>query len=191
MKIPHLSWIFVALCLCVRAEGDIDFVDTETEEDAEAALKCDACKIVASKFAEAFADIQGSLKPTISPKDEEIIEAAEGTCDEAWEGYGVVLVEGVERLAGPGSDVKSTKVMLEDGIWSRRLQDMCDELLGEAPDEKTLYHTWASGGLLEEYLCRGEGTFGACSAGNWGPWPGDEYDDYDDSAEFEDIHDEF
>lgn len=38
---------------------------------------------------------------------------------------------------------------------------------------------------------RGEGTFGACSTDSWGPWPGDDYDDYDDSAEFEDIHDEF
>lgn len=42
-------------------------------------------------------------------------------------------------------------------------------------------------------LCcfRGEGTFAACSSDDWGPWPGDEYDDYDDAAEFEDIHDEF
>lgn len=50
------------------------------------------------QFAEAFADIQGSLKPTISPKDEEIIEAAEGTCDEAWEGYVKLMFKGYQIL---------------------------------------------------------------------------------------------
>lgn len=190
MKVFHISLLFLALSVYVAAEEDVDFVDTASEEDGEIALKCDACRIIAAKFAEAFVDIQGNISPTVSPKDEEIIEAAEGTCDETWEGYGVTVVDGVERLSGPGADIEDGTIE-KDSIWSRRLQDMCDELLGEAPDEKTLFHTWASGNSLEEYLCRGDGTFAACSSDNWGPWPGDDYEDYDDAAEFEDIHDEF
>ncbi|KAG7155627.1 putative marginal zone B- and B1-cell-specific protein-like, partial [Homarus americanus] len=123
MKTSRFFMLFLALWVCTSAEGDVDFVDTDSDEDTEVALKCDACRIVASKFVEAFADIQGNINPTVSPKDEEIIEAAEGTCDDTWEG--------------------------------------------------------------------GDGTFAACSTDNWGPWPGDDYEDYDDAAEFEDIHDEF
>ncbi|XP_045604774.1 marginal zone B- and B1-cell-specific protein isoform X2 [Procambarus clarkii] len=190
MKVLLISLLLMAVAVCVVTEGELDFDDTEIDEGADAALKCDACRIVAAKFAESFADIQGNIVPTISPKDEEIIEAAESTCDGAWEGYGVKIMGGMERLTGPEADVKAG-IVDNDPIWSRRLQDMCDELLGETPDEKTLFNTWASGNSLEEYLCKGAGTFGACTSDNWGPWPGDDYEDYDDTADFEDIHDEF
>lgn len=40
-------------------------------------------------------------------------------------------------------------------------------------------------------MCRGEGTFAACSSDDWGPWPGDDYDDYEDTSDFDYIHDEF
>ncbi|KAK7065401.1 hypothetical protein SK128_015939 [Halocaridina rubra] len=186
----ELVWILVTLFISVNGE-DADHIDTDADNDDEAALKCDACKIVASKFAEYFQEAQGKLRLTTSLKDEDIIEAAEATCDDSWEGYGVTIVSDQERLVGPGSDVPLAKEIESDAVWPRRLQDMCDELLGETPDEKTLYNIWASGSSLTDYLCKGEGLFGACSSSDWGPWPGDEYDDYDDAGDFDYIHDEF
>ncbi|RXG72533.1 hypothetical protein Avbf_07359 [Armadillidium vulgare] len=76
-----------------------------------------------------------------------------------------------------------------DEDWSG-LQDFCDELLSEAPDEKTVYGLWKSdSSSLENYFCHGEGVFQACVTDkDFGPWPGDDYDDYDD---FDYVHDEF
>ena len=45
--------------------------------------------------------------------------------------------------------------------------------------------------FLKIFVDRGEGTFAACSSDDWGPWPGDDYDDYEETSDFEDIHDEF
>ncbi|XP_042205400.1 marginal zone B- and B1-cell-specific protein-like [Homarus americanus] len=176
MKTSRFFMLFLALWVCTSAEGDVDFVDTDSDEDTEVALKCDACRIVASKFVEAFADIQGNINPTVSPKDEEIIEAAEGTCDDTWEGYGVTFMDGMERLSGPGADVKSSGVVENDSIWSQEVEfveNICED------------------GFIFFLHPQGDGTFAACSTDNWGPWPGDDYEDYDDAAEFEDIHDEF
>ncbi|KAK4316418.1 hypothetical protein Pmani_012432 [Petrolisthes manimaculis] len=180
-----LMFMMVHMTLCWATVDVEDLSDTE-----EIVLKCDACKIVSNKFVEAFGELHKEGGGT--PNDEDIVSVSESVCDDAWEGFGVTIVADEERLSGPGSEVIATEKLIdEDGMWSRRLQDMCDEFLAEINDEKSLYHTWASGNSLEEYICRGMGTFAACVSDDWGPWPGDDYDDYDDAVEFDDIHDEF
>lgn len=189
MKV-FLLWMSATLVVGTIG-ADVDVVDTEVDNGAERALKCDACKAVAFKFSEYFHEAHGDLLLTASLKEEDITEAAEATCDDSWEGYGVTEVNGVERLTGPGTDVQPETEVEVDPIWPRRLQDMCDELLGETPDDKTLYNIWLSGNSLVDYLCKGDGLFAACSSSNWGPWPGDDDDDYEDGEDFDYIHDEF
>ncbi|KAK3878302.1 hypothetical protein Pcinc_017060 [Petrolisthes cinctipes] len=181
MKTHWHLLMFITVHVCWAAK-DVESVDTEAEVDTEIGLKCDACKIVANKFVEAFAELHKEEGGT--PNDEDIVSVAESVCDDAWEGFGVTIVADEERLSGPGSEVIATEKLIDlDGMWSRRLQDMCDEFLAEINDEKSLYHMWASGNSLEEYICRSEGTFAACVADDWGPWPGDDYDDYDDALQ--------
>lgn len=193
MKTLGKVWIFITLYVSAIGESDVDFIDTDGVNDPEAALKCDACRAVTYKFAESFSNAQGVMSRTIALKDEEIVEAAEGTCDDLWQGYGSIKVNDEERLAGPGMnfDFHQDEARDDEGLWSRRLQDLCDELLAEVSDEKVLYNLWASDNSLEDYLCRGEGLFGACSLDFWGSWPGEDYEDYDDGDDFEYTHDEF
>lgn len=90
-------------------------------------------------------------------------------------------------------DVK-TKPEETENIWSHRMQDLCDELLAEVSSERHLYDTWSGDhqSALQQLLCKQQGTFGACTSTNWGPWPGDEdYDDDYDDGDFEYTHDEF
>lgn len=189
MKLPHNLLLSATLYMCIMGKEDVDFIDTESTQDKEAAQKCDACTIVARKFVDAFSELKEEAAASSQmPHDEDIINAAESVCDDAWEGFGIKMVDGQEKLAALELTAAGNE---EETVWSRRLQDMCDELLAEASDEKILYNTWASGNSLEDHLCRGEGTFAACSSDDWGPWPGDEYDDYEDASDFEDIHDEF
>ncbi|XP_042881887.1 marginal zone B- and B1-cell-specific protein-like isoform X2 [Penaeus japonicus] len=191
MKTLGIIWMFIILY--ASAAGDVDFIDTDGVNDPEAALKCDACKTVAYKFAESFSKAQGDLTRAIALKDDEIVEAAEGTCDDLWQGYGSIKVNDEERLTGPGTnfDTYQDEAEEDEGLWSRRLQDLCDELLAEVSEEKVLYNLWASDNSLEDYLCRGDGLFGACSSDFWGSWPGEDYEDYDDGDDFEYMHDEF
>ncbi|RXG59634.1 Marginal zone B- and B1-cell-specific protein [Armadillidium vulgare] len=155
----------------------------------EASLKCDVCKIVSEKFASSFkkAEIEAGNKDL---NEDEYIEAAESTCDEDWSGYGVMRINGVQRLISKNDELGTRGRIVFDHIWERRLQDFCDELLSEAPDEKTVYGLWKSdSSSLENYFCHGEGVFQACVTDkDFGPWPGDDYDDYDD---FDYVHDEF
>ena len=41
-----------------------------------------------------------------------------------------------------------------------------------------------------KFFFRSDGSLGACSLEDFGPWPGDDYEDYED-GDFEYIHDEF
>lgn len=187
MKVQCNILFSATLFVCIMAKENLDFVDTEPTGDNEAALKCDACKIVTQKFAEAFFELKEEMTTAKQmPHDDDIINAAESVCDDTWNGFGVSVVDDREKLTALTGLSHE-----EESVWSRRLQDMCDELLGETSDEKTLYNLWASGSSLEDHMCRGERTYGACSSDDWGPWPGDDYDDYEDASEFEDIHDEF
>ncbi|KAG0720238.1 hypothetical protein GWK47_048910 [Chionoecetes opilio] len=124
MKLPHNILLSATFFVCIIAKGDLDFIDTESNGDSQTALKCDACRIIAEKFSEAFSELKEEGTATgRTTHDEDIINAAEGVCDDAWLG--------------------------------------------------------------------GEGTFTACSSDDWGPWPGDDYDDYEDALDFDGIHDEF
>lgn len=49
MKLSHSILLSTTLFACIAAKEDVDFVDTETDGDSEAALKCDACRIIAQK----------------------------------------------------------------------------------------------------------------------------------------------
>ncbi|CAL4113677.1 unnamed protein product, partial [Meganyctiphanes norvegica] len=184
-------WMLGSLCLMVamvtaEEEDDPDFVDPDSEEDLEKDMKCDACGIIAGKFSEFFAAAEKEKGGKL--KEEDIIEAAEATCDMTWEGFGTIVKDGKERLV---SVISKDDTLEQDAIWPRRLQDFCDELLAESPDEKTLYNIYRGGeNAFEDFLCRGEGLYTACTADNWGPWPGDDYDDYEDH-DFDYVHDEF
>lgn len=49
MKVPYNILFSATLFVCIMAKEDLDFVDTEPARDNEAALKCDACRIVTEK----------------------------------------------------------------------------------------------------------------------------------------------
>ncbi|XP_018025443.1 uncharacterized protein LOC108681017 [Hyalella azteca] len=174
--------------------GSVNVGATDANEgDAEAAVKCDACMLIATKFSKSFSAAEERIR-SVRLSDQQSMEATESVCDSQWVNYSTVMVDGAMRLAGPDTGREASVLDGGDNVWSHRLQDLCDELLAEVTSERMLYEAWASGGedALEHTLCRGVGTFSACSSDNFGPWPGDDdYDDYDENDDFDYVHDEF
>ncbi|XP_050707092.1 uncharacterized protein LOC126992403, partial [Eriocheir sinensis] len=127
MKLPHNLLLSATLYMCIMGKEDVDFIDTESTQDKEAAQKCDVGTIVARKFVDAFSELKEEAAASSQmPHDEDIINAAESVCDDAWEGFHRNGRSAKRNFAA----LELTAENEEETVWSRRLQDMCDELNG-------------------------------------------------------------
>ncbi|XP_010224797.1 PREDICTED: marginal zone B- and B1-cell-specific protein, partial [Tinamus guttatus] len=95
-------------------------------------------------------------------RESEYMEVLEKSCSQSWDGYGVMEVEGVKRLAGPGlPNQESITVMMSGGPWPGRLHKMCHSYVGELGEEQ-LYRAHRRGAAaLQELLCHS--AKGACA----------------------------
>ncbi|PRD28271.1 UNVERIFIED_CONTAM: Mzb1 [Trichonephila clavipes] len=128
--------------------------DEETESNhMPNHLKCDACHVIAYQVQEAF--IRTRKKNTIL-KEYEVLDIVERICDKGFENYGLKLVDGVNRLSGPGLKTERVMGMTQmGGRWPVRLQEMCHYYIGEV-GEVELYNAFLKGEELDFFLCYGK-----------------------------------
>nr|XP_039270181.1 marginal zone B- and B1-cell-specific protein-like [Styela clava] len=122
-------------------------------------LKCDACRIIAFRFADTlekeidkFPSIRKGKKEL---SEDRVLDLLEGVCDDSWEQYGIKEVEGVNRLSGPGFETSDIPgIMQGGGKWPFRFKQMCQILVGDVGEE-IVYETFrkSKGKGLEKRLC--------------------------------------
>merc|ERR1719253_2189846 len=126
-----------------------------TEEDQKNvrmpdAYRCDACHAVMHK-------LEGALTKARKKdmKSWEVVEAFDTTCVPAtFEGYGVKLIGGENRLSGPGIPVPEdtglkaggASIQMGGETWGARLMTECKELVYDRIGEDELYSVWKKKG---------------------------------------------
>ncbi|NXA39762.1 MZB1 protein, partial [Eudromia elegans] len=131
-------------------------------------LRCDACRAIAFQIREHLARAEAKRSPGRQAgaelRESEYMEVLERSCTQSWDGYGVMEVQGVKRLAGPGlPSQEPMMVLVSGGPWPGRLHKMCHGRVGELGEER-LYRAHRRGAAaLEQLLCHG--AKGACAAG--------------------------
>jgi hypothetical protein len=126
-----------------------------TEEDQKNvrmpdAYRCDACHAVMHKLE---ASLTKARKKDMKPW--EVVEAFDSTCVPAtFEGYGVKLIGGENKLSGPGIPVPEDNGLKAGGAsiqmggetWGARLMTECKELVYDTIGEDELYSVWKKNG---------------------------------------------
>ncbi|GFU26981.1 marginal zone B- and B1-cell-specific protein [Nephila pilipes] len=136
--------------------------DEETESNhMPHHLKCDACLAVAYQIEKAFSK-EKKKKTTL--KEYDVLEIVENICTKGFENYGLKLVEGVNRLSGPGLETERVMGMTQmGGRWPTRLQEMCHYYMGEA-GELEMYNAFLEGqNQLTNFLCYGTDIYSHCN----------------------------
>lgn len=133
---------------------------TMTEEDQYGynmpdKYRCDSCKAV-------MFHLNAAMKKR-HPKSRRMSEweyndLFEETCNEAFEGYGIKLVNGENALSGPGlaqPDIAPGAAMIQYGGdgWKNRLREICRKLVFEQIGEDELYERYRSDGKIPESMC--------------------------------------
>merc|ERR1719253_2424468 len=122
-----------------------------TEEDQKNvrmpdAYRCDACHAVMHKLEAALAKARKK-----DMKSWEVVEAFDTTCVPAtFEGYGVKLIGGENKLSGPGIPVPEdtglkaggASIQMGGETWGARLMTECKELVYDTIGEDSLYAVW-------------------------------------------------
>jgi len=149
---------------------------TMTEEDQYGynmpeKYKCDSCRAVMHHIDEAFRKKQPKSRRL---KSWEYTDLFEETCRDAFEGYGIKLVNGENVLSGPGL---KDEVELSPGMgaiqmggdsWKKRLAEICRKIVfehvGEEETYDLLHGKWKAGEALSpKDACMKE--VGFCNAG--------------------------
>lgn len=131
-------------------------------------FRCDACRAVAYQMGQHLADAEAKLHTPNSRGQQALSESVytdvlDRSCSQTWKDYGVIEVNQVKRLMGPGLD-KDPKprisVIVTGGPWPTRLSRTCLQYLGEFGEDH-IYEAHQQGQKsLETLLC--EGPQGAC-----------------------------
>ncbi|NWY03507.1 MZB1 protein, partial [Nothoprocta ornata] len=159
-------------CGAAPAPARSAFAPRLSAEEAHSAhmpehLRCDACRAIAFQIQEHLGKAEAKRSPGRKAgaelRESEYMEVLEKSCTQSWDGYGVMEVEGVKRLTGPGlPSQESVTVIMSGGPWPGRLHKMCHGYVGELGEEQ-LYQAHRRGAAaLQELLCHG--TKGACTA---------------------------
>ncbi|XP_046359843.1 marginal zone B- and B1-cell-specific protein-like [Haliotis rufescens] len=155
------------------SSGTLSFKTPELDdEDAysfhmPSSLKCDGCRVIAHLMYSKFDKIHKNRPSVKTLPEHEILDIFEVVCTDKFESCGVKDIKGVKRLSGPGLETADVPgVMQGGGKWPGRLQQMCQNYVGELGEEE-IYHAYKEQGkLLEKFLCYGDGVQGDCSSLN-------------------------
>lgn len=128
--------------------------------------RCDSCKAVVFHLGEALKSRQPKSRRM---KEWEYNELFEETCNTAFEGYGIKLVDGENALSGPGlkqpDSLAPGGAMIQMGGdgWTKRLSEICRKLVYDTVGEDELYERFRNDGEIPESMCWKEMT--QCSLG--------------------------
>merc|ERR1712139_121366 len=81
------------------------------------------------------------------------------TCADAFEGYGIKLINGENALSGPGlkqaDSIAPGGAMIQMGGdgWKKRLSEICRKLVYESIGEDDLYESYQRNGKIPEAMC--------------------------------------
>ncbi|XP_051895945.1 marginal zone B- and B1-cell-specific protein-like [Pristis pectinata] len=129
-------------------------------------LKCDSCRAISYQMQEYLSKRESQISAVKEGKtilsESDYTDALEKCCSQSWERHGVIEVDGVKRLSGPGLETEDfTGVMMLSGPWPGRLFKMCQAYLGEFTEEEIYKEYRNNRDYLEDFLCYGEN--GACT----------------------------
>lgn len=133
---------------------------TMTEEDQYGynmpdKYHCDACKAVVFHL---NAEMKRRHPKSRRMSEWEYNDLFEETCNEAFVGYGIKLINGENALSGPGlqePDVAPGGAMIQMGgdSWKKRLSEICRKLVFEQVGEDQLYKRYQTDGKIPESMC--------------------------------------
>ncbi|XP_072886088.1 marginal zone B- and B1-cell-specific protein-like isoform X2 [Hemitrygon akajei] len=129
-------------------------------------LKCDSCRAIAYQMQEYLSKRESQISAVKEGKailsESDYTDTLEKCCSQSWERHGVIEVDGVKRLSGPGLETEDfTGVMMLSGPWPGRLFKMCQAYLGEFTEEE-IYEAYRNNqDYLEDFLCNSEN--GVCT----------------------------
>ncbi|XP_067910194.1 marginal zone B- and B1-cell-specific protein-like [Heterodontus francisci] len=129
-------------------------------------LKCDSCRAISYQMQEYLSKWESKISAVKEGKtvltESDYTDALEKCCSQSWEKHGVIEVNGVKRLSGPGLETEDfTGVMMMSGPWPGRLFKMCQAYLGEFTEEDIYKEFRNNRDYLEDFICYGKN--GACT----------------------------
>ncbi|XP_072886087.1 marginal zone B- and B1-cell-specific protein-like isoform X1 [Hemitrygon akajei] len=85
-------------------------------------LKCDSCRAIAYQMQEYLSKRESQISAVKEGKailsESDYTDTLEKCCSQSWERHGVIEVDGVKRLSGPGLETEDfTGVMMLSGPW--------------------------------------------------------------------------
>mmetsp|Transcript_64358 Transcript_64358/g.178876 ORF Transcript_64358/g.178876 Transcript_64358/m.178876 type:complete len:340 (-) Transcript_64358:113-1132(-) len=119
-----------------------------TEEDQYGYImperyRCDSCKAIMFHLDQ---DIRKKHPKSRRMKNWEYTDVFDTTCREAFQGYGVKLIDGENTLSGPGLLHNEEKMAPGSGAiqmggesWTKRLGELCREIVYEKVGEEEIY----------------------------------------------------
>ena len=131
------------------SSGTLEFKQPEldSEEGGEQNMplrhRCDACRIIGLTMQNAF-DAKVNLYPSIRDGKKELSESQideilEDVCDKlkTWDGVGMKVIHGVQRLSAPGFETEQVPGITQGGMkWPWRFKTHCNHLLEEMGEEE-------------------------------------------------------
>ena len=131
------------------SSGTLEFKTPEldSEEGGEQNMplrhRCDACRIIGLTMQNAF-DAKVNLYPSIRDGKKELSESQideilEDVCDKlkTWDGVGMKVIHGVQRLSAPGFETEQVPGITQGGMkWPWRFKTHCNHLLEEMGEEE-------------------------------------------------------
>lgn len=118
--------------------------------------RCDSCKAVVYQLNQALEKRQMKNRRM---HDWEFVELFEETCNSAFQGYGIKLINGKNALSGPGLKQPDSPapggafIQMGGQGWANRLSEMCRTLVYDKVGEEELYERFYSNGKIHESLC--------------------------------------
>ncbi|CAG5097590.1 Oidioi.mRNA.OKI2018_I69.XSR.g15141.t1.cds [Oikopleura dioica] len=133
--------------------GGINFQQPalDSEEAAEnfmpARHQCDACRIVTMVLRQKLQE-KVDLYPSIKAgkkllRESDVVDLVEGVCEseKSFEGAGVKVINGVERLAANGFETAEIPGVTQGGMsWPRRFKNYCFQIIEEQDSEWQIYN---------------------------------------------------
>ncbi|GCB71724.1 hypothetical protein scyTo_0001683 [Scyliorhinus torazame] len=88
-------------------------------------LKCDSCRAISYQMQEYLSKWESKNSAVKEGKtilnESDYTDALEKCCSQSWEKHGVIQLDGVKRLSGPGLETEDfTGVMMTSGPWPAR-----------------------------------------------------------------------
>jgi hypothetical protein len=121
--------------------------------------RCDSCKAVVFHLNQALEKRQMKNRRM---HGWEYVELFEETCNSAFEGYGVKLINGKNTLSGPGLKQPDSPapggafIQMGGQGWTNRLSEMCRTIVYDKVGEEDLYERFHSEGKIPESICHQE-----------------------------------